>query len=263
MSLKSSFLIVLSFFVISCTTKPVEVEYTTPDNYNLKADLYLPKENKPVLLPLVIVIHGGGWSSRSGDMENICLKLRNKGFAVINVTYRFAPDKHHPVQINDVRAVMPWLQANAEKYHLDKNQISVWGYSAGAHLAFLLANQKNSALKINAVVVGGIPSYFPAYPNSPLITDLMGMKFYDDPKAWGEASPVNFASAESPPTFIYHGEDDSLVGYDQAELLAAKLAHLKVKHQLQKVKNRGHLSTYFFGGEAEDMGIDFIKAISP
>lgn len=262
MSLKSSFLVVLSFFIIACTTKPIEVEYTAPDNHALKADLYLP-EKKSTPLPLVIVIHGGGWSSRSGDMENICLKLRNMGFAAINITYRFAPDKHHPVQINDVKAVIPWLQANAEKYNLDKNQISVWGYSAGAHLAFLLANQKDLTLKVKTVVVGGIPSYFPAYPNSPLITDLMGMKFYDNPKAWSEASPTTFVNEQSPPTFIYHGEDDSLVGYDQAELLSAKLNHVKVKNKLNKVKNRGHITAYYFAGESEDMAIDFIKATSP
>ncbi|AZZ36039.1 alpha/beta hydrolase [Bdellovibrio sp. qaytius] len=262
MNLKSSLFIVISFFLIACSTKPVEVEYTTTDNYVLKADLYLPEAVKADV-PLVIVIHGGGWSNRSGDMENICLKLRNKGFAAINITYRFAPGHHHPVQINDVKAVVPWIQANTEKYHFDQKQISIWGYSAGAHLAFLLANQKDINLKIKAVVVGGIPSYFPAYPNSPLITDLMGMKFYDDPKAWQAASPTEFVTKESPPTFIYHGEDDSLVGYDQAELLAAKLEQVKVKHELEKVHNRGHVSTYFFGGDAEDKAIKFINSTSP
>ncbi|MES2801900.1 MAG: alpha/beta hydrolase [Bdellovibrionota bacterium] len=169
MSLKSNLIIVLSFFVIACTTKPIVVEYAAADNYILKADLFLPEKKTATPLPLVIVIHGGGWSNRSGDMEDLCHKLSRAGFAALNITYRFAPLSCHPVQLNDVKAVFPWLKSHAEKYNLDKNQISIWGYSAGAHLAFLLGNQKDLGLNVKSVIVGGIPSYFPAYPNSPLV----------------------------------------------------------------------------------------------
>lgn len=263
MSLKNSFLIVLLFFVLSCTAKPTIVTYQTPDQYMFNADLFLPEKKSATPLPLVIVIHGGGWSNRSGDMESICHKLVKNGFAALNITYRFAPQFHHPVQLNDVRAVIPWLSENSEKFNLDKNQISLWGYSAGAHLAFILANQKDLNLKFKSVVVGGIPSYFPYYPESPLITKYMGMKFYDNPKAWQEASPTNFVSEASPPTFIYHAQDDSLVGIKQAQILDAKLTEAKVKHEFLTVPNRGHVSLYLFGSDAEDKAIAFIKSVSP
>lgn len=263
MNLKNSLFLILCFLCVACATRPVEVEYKTTDNYVLKADLFLPKEKSVTPLPLVIVIHGGGWSNRTGDMEDICHKLNKNGFAALNISYRFAPNARHPVQLNDVKAVFPFLQANAEKYNLDKSQVSIWGYSAGAQLGFLLGNQKDLGFKVKALVVGGIPSYFPAYPNSPLITEFMGMKFYDDPKAWAAASPTAFVSAHSPPTFIYHGTDDSLVGVDQAELLAVKLAQAGVKHKLHKVVGQGHIGVYFFSGESEDKGIEFIKSISP
>lgn len=268
MNLKNRFLfqvsfIVLSFFIVACSSKPTVVSYPTADKHTLNADLFLPAEKAATSLPLVIVIHGGGWSNRTGDMENICHRLNKQGFAALNITYRFAPEFHHPVQVNDVKAVIPWLLSNAEKFNIDKNQISAWGYSAGAHLAFLLANQPETGLKIKAVVVGGIPSYFPAYPKSPLITEYMGMKYFDDPKAWLEASPTTLVSAQSPPTFIYHGVDDSLVGIDQAELLEAKLKQVSVKHEFYRVSGRGHVSAYFFASDAEDKAIKFIKAISP
>ena len=214
MSLKNSFVIYTSFVVLSlflsgCSTKPTVISYSTADQQTLKADLFLPAEIKSIPMPLVIVIHGGGWSNRTGDMASICQRLNKNGFAALNITYRFAPNYHHPMQVNDVKAVIPWLIANAEKFNIDKNKISAWGYSAGAHLAFLLVNQPDLGLKFKAVVVGGIPSYFPTYPKSPLITEYMGMKYFDNPKAWLEASPTTFVSAQSPPTFIYHGIDDS------------------------------------------------------
>lgn len=268
MSLKNSFatytsFIVLGLFLSGCSTKPTVISYSTADQQTLKADLFLPTEKKSTPMPLVIVIHGGGWSNRTGDMESICQRLNKNGFAALNITYRFAPNYHHPVQVNDVKAVIPWLMANAEKFNIDKNQISAWGYSAGAHLAFLLVNQPDLGLKFKAVVVGGIPSYFPTYPKSPLITEYMGMKYFDNPKAWLEASPTTFVSAQSPPTFIYHGIDDSLVGIDQAQLLDQKLSEVKVKHEFVSLKGKGHISTYFFASDTEDKAIEFIKSISP
>ena len=268
MNLKSSFksrvsFLVLGFLLSACSSKPTVVSYPTADKHILNADLFLPEEKKSTPLPLVIVIHGGGWSNRTGDMESICHRLNKQGFAALNITYRFAPDHHHPVQVNDVKAVIPWLVDNAAKFNIDKNQVSAWGYSAGAHLAFLLVNQSDNALKFKAVVVGGIPSYFPAYPKSPLITEYMGMKYFDNPKAWLEASPTTLVSAQTPPTFIYHGKDDSLVGIDQAELLDAKLSQVNVKHEFLPLAGKGHISAYFFAGDAEDKAIEFIKAISP
>lgn len=263
MNLKNSLLLVLLFFFLSCAAKPTVITYETSDKHQIKADLFLPEQKSATPLPLVIVIHGGGWSARTGDMESICHKLNKNGFAALNITYRFAPTHHHPVQVNDVKAVIPWLAENAEKFNLDKNNISVWGYSAGAHLGFILANQKDLNLKIKSVVVGGIPSYFPYYPESPLINKYMGMRFYDNPKAWQEASPTNFVSESSPPTFIYHGVDDSLVGIKQAQIIDAKLTEANVKHEFLAIPNKGHVSLYLFGSDTEDKAIDFIKSVSP
>lgn len=263
MNLKNKLFLLASYFVVGCSTKPTVVSYQTSDKHTLNADLFLPKEKPAAPLPLVIVIHGGGWSNRTGDMENICELLTKNGFAALNITYRFAPKHNHPVQVNDVKAVVPWVLENAEKFNLDKNQISLWGYSAGGHLAFLLGNQIDLGVKFKAVVVGGMPSFFPAYPKSPLIKAYMGMKFEEDPKAWLAASPTTYVNALTPPTFIYHGTDDYLVGVSQAELLTAKLSQANVKHDFFRVNGKGHITAYYFANEAEEKAINFIKSISP
>lgn len=264
MNLKKSFFIILAFALVfsSCSTtyKEQQIKYQTKDAHDFTGDLFVPK-NTSGKLPLVVVIHGGGWSNRSGDMVSLCKHIAESGMIALNITYRLAPKFHYPVQVDDVKSVFNWIQANADKFNIDKEKIFTWGYSAGAHLAFILGNQNDLGLSIKGIVVGGTPSYLPGYPKSALITDLMGMTFDSDPKAWQAASPISFVNKNTPPTFVYHGQNDTLVGIDQAEMLVNKLNEVGVKNQFHVVKNLGHLTVYFFSKESEDKGIEFLKTI--
>lgn len=239
-----------------------EVKYQTTDQHELAADLYLPN-NTMSPKPLVVVIHGGGWTNRTGDMESLCRKLAKSGFAALNITYRLAPDARYPVQLYDVKAAFSWIKSNLQTYQLDPQQIYIWGYSAGAHLAFLLGNEKDLGLPVAGLAVGGIPSNLPSYPKSPMITDLMGARYSENPKAWEQASPLSVVSSQTPPTYIYHGEDDSLVGLDQSQLLAEKLKAAQVEHEFHIAKNMGHIFVYLFSSESEDKGIAFFKRKNP
>jgi acetyl esterase/lipase len=264
MRLKSNFFLALAATILfgSCSTNYIEqeIKYKTKDSHQFEAELYSPK-NTTGKLPLVVVIHGGGWTNRSGDMVSLSKHIAESGMIALNITYRLAPKVRYPIQVDDVKSVFTWINANADKYNIDKDRIFTWGYSAGAHLAFILGNQKDLELPIKGIVVGGIPSYLPGYPKSPLITELMGMSFEADPKAWNAASPISFVSQKTPPTFVYHGADDSLVGVDQAELLVKKLNEVGIRNQFHVVENMGHMTVYFFSKESEDKGIEFLNAI--
>lgn len=261
MNLKNKLLVLFFVFaLVSCASKSIPVEYATADQHTFKADLYLPKTKSSEPFPLVVVIHGGGWRSRSGDMEGVCEELSENGFAALNITYRFAPEHRFPVQLNDVKAVIPWILDNAGKYNFNGQEIAVWGYSAGAHLAFLLANQKELGVKFGAVVVGGMPAYLPNFPDSPLITPLIGKKYVEDPQAWIAASPVSFVSQATPPTFVYHAVDDALVSFNEVAVLEEKLKKFKLKYEVYRVENRGHISLYYFPEKSEEKGIGFLKA---
>ena len=256
-------LIIFSFFILSsCATTLFsdyefqQVTYKSSDNFEIKSDLYLPRELKNKN-PLVIVIHGGGWRARSGDMKSICKRLVNEGYIALNITYRLAPQFTYPTQENDVKAVLSWLQQNAEKYKIDTNKMYAWGYSAGAHLAFNLANEKEAHIK--AVVIGGTPTNLAAYPDSSMITNFIGATYKDKPQAWIEASPVSRVTEKSPPTFLYHGENDILVHIEQSEMLADKLKEKKVEHEFYRVPVLEHVTVYFMSAESIKRGVDFIK----
>lgn len=101
-----------------------------------KLDIYLPAGNGP--FPVVVVIHGGGFMV--GDKANPALgdALLDAGYAVASVNYRLAAEAKYPAQIQDVKAAVRFLRANAAKYNLDPRRFAAFGQSAGGNLAATL-----------------------------------------------------------------------------------------------------------------------------
>ncbi len=66
------------------------------------------------------------------------MPLVPKGYAVANINYRVSQRALFPAQIEDCKAAVRWLRANAQKYNLDPVHIGEWGPSAGGHLVVLL-----------------------------------------------------------------------------------------------------------------------------
>lgn len=97
-------------------------------------DVYRPKEAKEQVLPVIVSVHGGGWVY--GDKERYqfyCMNLAQRGFAVVNFTYRLSPEYQYPAAIEDTNSVMTWVMEHAEQYGFDKEHIFAVGDSAGAH----------------------------------------------------------------------------------------------------------------------------------
>ncbi|QQD18798.1 alpha/beta hydrolase [Spongiibacter nanhainus] len=234
------------------------VVYKEVDGQALAGDIYLP--NKPGLKPAVVVVHGGGWTNRSGDMTGISKRLAKAGFVVYNITYRLAPAHRHPAQRNDVADALVWLHDNAERYQIDPQRIGGWGYSAGAHLILLAGLDRTSPPMLNGIVAGGTPADLTAWPNSPLVYKLIGKTLAEAESQWLEASPVNHVSEESPPVFLYHGEWDKLVEPEQMAFMADALSKKGVPVQTRTVSWQGHIGAYFFAGSAEREAVAFFKA---
>jgi acetyl esterase/lipase len=123
--------------------------YSTPAGFRpLTLDLYLPPAagGAKTPKPLVIYIHGGGWSGghsrNSGtfvDFPGVLASLAAKGYVVASLNYRLSGEAKFPAAEIDVKTAIRWLRTNAGKYGIDKTLIAVWGGSAGGHLAALTA----------------------------------------------------------------------------------------------------------------------------
>ncbi len=222
----------------------------------LPGELFLPK-NSPGSVPAVVVVHGGSWVRRTGDMDAISRKLAANGIAAFNITYRSAVEHPYPAAVEDVRQAIDWLKTNADVYNIDPQRVGGWGFSAGGQLILRAGLDPQAGLK--AIVSGGTPARFDFWPQSPIITRFIGASYNDAPALWEDASPVNHVQSDSPPVFLYHGAEDELVEPVQMDFMAQALAAKGVPHQLHLVEGRGHFGTYLFNGESENLAIEFLQ----
>jgi len=214
--------------------------------------------------PLIVWIHGGGWESGSKD-RNPALLLVAEGYAVASINYRLTDDAPWPAQIEDCKAAIRFLRANADRYRIDPDRIGVWGGSAGGHLAAMLgtagdvqdfdtASNSEQSSRVQAVCDWFGPASFCAetlerVPMTMAVSHRRGEKMVaallgGTPEARMDvarsASPVTYASADDPPFLIMHGDMDQLVPLEQSRLLEARLKDAGVSVRLKVVKEAGH-----------------------
>ena len=112
------------------------VEYARVGEKSLRMDVYAP-DNPKGPLPAVIYIHGGGW--RRGDKsQQTGVPLVSHGYVVASINHRPSQEAIFPAQIEDCKAAVRFLRANAKKYSIDAGHIGVWGDSSGGHLSALV-----------------------------------------------------------------------------------------------------------------------------
>jgi acetyl esterase/lipase len=221
----------------------------------LQAKLYLP-DRPGASVAAVVVVHGGSWVRRSGDMDAISRRLAKAGFAAFNISYRSAAQYPYPAAVEDVREAIAWLQRNADRYGIDPDRIGGWGYSAGGQL--ILRAALDPDIGLSAIVSGGTPARFSYWPESPIITRFIGASYEEKPAIWEDASPVNHVQNGSPPVFLYHGAKDTLVDAIQMDFMEEALRQNGVPVQTRLLETKGHVGTYLFAGEIETQAIAFL-----
>ena len=94
-----------------------------------KLDLYLPKGDGP--FPLIIWVHGGAWEAGSKS-DPPAAKVLADGYAMASINYRYSSQAPFPAQIEDCKAAVRWLRANAKKYHFDPDHFGTGALPRGA-----------------------------------------------------------------------------------------------------------------------------------
>jgi acetyl esterase/lipase len=116
----------------------VDVDYAGDGIIGHKLDIFLPRTG---IAPfsVVIVIYGSAWFSNSSKSANFLVglgqALLNDGFAVVSINHRSSTNAKWPAQIQDVKAVIRFIRANAATFSLDNSFIGVTGFSSGGHLS--------------------------------------------------------------------------------------------------------------------------------
>lgn len=115
-----------------------DVPYREGGHAHHLADLWRPRERQGPL-PVVLYIHGGRFARLSKDTHWIFnLVFARRGYLVMSVNYRLAPQHRFPAAIEDVCDAWRWLHLNAAQYGGDPDRMIVAGESAGGNLATAL-----------------------------------------------------------------------------------------------------------------------------
>ena len=248
------------------------VEYSKPDGESLALDIARPKTGDGPF-PAVLCIHGGGF--RAGTREGydaLCVKLAEHGYVAVTVTYRLAPKHPFPAAVNDVKAAVRWLRANASTYKIDPDRIGVTGGSAGGHLAQFLgvtanvpefegvAHPKESSKVACVVNVYGPSDFTLSYGKSVDAAVVLPLFLGGNlEQARGKhimASPLYWVTPLAAPTLCIHGTEDKYVHIEQAELLVDRLSKAGVEAKLLKLEGAGH---GFKGEDAEKADAALLK----
>jgi acetyl esterase/lipase len=218
-------------------------------------DLYLPGAVKD-RLPLIVWIHGGAW--QGGSKTNCpAVPMVTQGYAVASINYRLSQHAVFPAQLEDCKAAIRWLRANATKYHLDPDHVGAWGASAGGHLVALLGTtgdvkdlegnggNLNQSSRVQCVVDWFGPSDLTIlgdkgnHPDSPVF-QLIGGSLQENKDKARKASPLAYVNKDSAPFLIMHGDQDKVVPVEQSKALAEKLEKAGVEVKFQVIEGSGH-----------------------
>lgn len=203
----------------------------------LKLDLYYP-EHINDKNPLVISIFGGGWISgfKTDKFVPPMIQPINEGFIVAVPDYTLSLDAPFPQSVIDIKKCIAFLRSHNDLYKIDTNNITLWGESAGAHLALEAGLVENSHfdLALDTRVKNIIAMYAPSNPlainaqaeklgildtarsDKDTVFGIYMGKHYDDERQMNLASPIKQINDHMPNIILEHGTKDALVPYLQS-----------------------------------------------
>ncbi|CAE7715633.1 lipM [Symbiodinium sp. CCMP2456] len=232
---------------------PIRLEQIRPSSLEAPIDVWWPGVPAPRDgYPVLFLIHGGAWRGghrRCSPQAPLLQALAAAGFLVVSCEYRRRRGAQWPVQLEDCKAALEWLEKEGATLGADLSDVSISGASAGGHLAALLLARGASAIRFRAVLLC-YPALDPAdrtgaTVKSPFSCSMLGVGrgmsflawFFEvfvlwcDRQLWASAEPLEALKAASqelagawPPTLIIHGELDGVVPVEHSRQFLTQLA---------------------------------------
>ena len=219
-----------------------DIVYARYGERKVLLDLFLPKADPAGKRPCIMVVHGGGW--RSGNKERFArfaAAFAEQGFAAACIGYRLRPEVEVRQCVEDAKASVRWVRANAAKHHIDTDRLGAFGGSAGAHLAAMLGTSfkvkklegegghADQSSRVHAVVALATPADLSAFG-----------RVSGDKEAARLISSATHVDADSAQFLLMHAKGDRVVPYKQSLLLAEKLKAAKVPVRLITLDSGSH-----------------------
>lgn len=242
----------------------------------LTMDVFTPKSDAQGI-GVICVVSGGFCSSHEAINPVFVKPLTDRGFTVFAVVHGSQPRFTVPEIVQDMNRAVRFIRHYARVYGIDPDRLGVYGGSAGGHLSLMLGtaggkgdpNAKDpvdrESSRVQAVACFSPPTDVLNFgkPAKELIhaTDhrlpfraafdyrelnrqsMLWVSITDDQRLREIArqiSPITFVTPDDPPTFIIHGDRDTLVPFQQSEVMVEKLKKVGVEAKLVIKKGAGH-----------------------
>lgn len=234
----------------------LNVTYAKYGDRTLEMDIYRPKGSWGQL-PAVVCIHGGGWAK--GNRANhgtIAKALAARGYVAATISYRLSGEAQFPAQIQDCKAAVRFLRANARKYGIDPRNIGAIGLSAGGHLTALLATANNvkelEGNGGNADYSSTIQAAIPMGAQTDFLSErtreisktkeiwqkFLGGSMEQQTATYRLASPLHHLDKNDPPAWFITGETDDPSTH--ADAFRTRMKQLGIHSDLTIIKDAPH-----------------------
>lgn len=183
--------------------------------------------------PAILIFPGGGYEFCSDrEAEPIALKYLSAGYNAFVLRYSLKKEARFPKPLTDAEDALKYLKDHASELNIYPDKIAVIGFSAGGHLASMLATQ--GRLRPDAVILG-----YPAILKEP---------------SWQFPEPI--VDEKTPEMFLFHTFEDTLVSVDNALTMAHMLTNAKIPFECHIFKKGVHGLS--LGNEAVSNGQSFM-----
>lgn len=261
------------------------------ENVAMKMDILKPQSKTP--LPAIVYVTGGGFINANKDNGiQLRMHLAEAGYVVASIEYRVAPTAVFPQPLEDVKASIRYLRANAKKFNIDPDRIKIVGGSAGGYLTamagvtsgtttFDKGENLDQSSSVKAAVdlygLSGLTRIGDDYSDavkeahksagatealwvngSPVFGGRDG-GILADPAAAKAADPMTYVGKNSAPMLLMHGTKDFVVSSSQTDLLFQALRKEGIPSDRYLVEGAAHGGVYWDQAEALSIITDFFN----
>lgn len=278
MNKKNAILSLLAFFIANCTSlaqrylEPIfesvevttDITYGNAENYlgeseDLLLDFYQPVDDPLTRRPLIIYIHGGGFTDEAQTKSLVhigayCDSMSRRGYATASINYRLDSTISNRAIMNamyDAKAAVRFFKANFEVYGIDTSLMFIGGESAGA----ITAMSTNYIRSVGET----------AFPSTPPMADDLGLEgdsgnpgfssstkatlcfcggtetVFDEPLFDTLAIDLN----SDPPVLIVHGSGDPIIPIASTLEIAIRAENIGLPYLFYNMPGATHCPWFF------------------
>lgn len=264
-----------------------DVVYSTPQGIELKMQIFKPWTSETIeeqpKYPLIVFVQGSAWTFPDVNYQIPQLAgFAREGYVVATLTHRNCLEGHaFPAFLEDIKTGIRFLRKHAAEYQIDTERIAVFGTSSGGNTALLIgltgdekryktAEYSEYSDSVKAVVDCFGPTDLSYVINNMesldegMIDIFKGLRGENTPENINklqEISPVNHIEEGKayPPFLILQGDKDTLVDYEQSELMYHRLSDAGADATLVCVEGAPHEGS-FWSNELLEIIKEFLAA---